>query len=422
MAGKPGGRAAHKPRHNVGAGPAPGCGRRCGRLAPGTPLRDGLERILRGRTGALIVLGYDDSVRIDLRRRLLAGRPLRARPGCGSCRRWTARWCCPPTAAASCGPTCSWCPTRPSRPTSPAPGTGLPNAPRSRPAIPLISVSHSMSIVTVYVAGERHVCPTRRPSCRGPTRPSPPSSATSPGSTRCSRQLSTAEIEDFVTLRDVMTVVQRLEMVRRISLEIDGRRRRTRHRRPPAQAAARGAGRRQRHRPRVDRARLPRQSRPADARAGQRDARGARHTVGHRTSRLHRAGKGFRLSVDGGGAGLGDELARLPRDGRHPAAAVRPRRPAGALVRIAAGSAGGERRRSAVGRGHRRRCGHATSAKGLSHWPSRRSPTAWCERRASVALRAGPRRRRLPGRGRRRGRRGGSARMNGTGAERRLPS
>ena len=33
-----------------------------GRLAPGTPLRDGLERILRGQTGALIVLGYDDSV------------------------------------------------------------------------------------------------------------------------------------------------------------------------------------------------------------------------------------------------------------------------------------------------------------------------------------------------------------------------
>src|SRR5918912_3271509 len=28
-------------------------------MAPGTVLRDGLERILRGRTGALIVLGYD---------------------------------------------------------------------------------------------------------------------------------------------------------------------------------------------------------------------------------------------------------------------------------------------------------------------------------------------------------------------------
>src|SRR6266513_870434 len=28
-------------------------------IAPGTGLRDGLERILRGNTGALIVLGYD---------------------------------------------------------------------------------------------------------------------------------------------------------------------------------------------------------------------------------------------------------------------------------------------------------------------------------------------------------------------------
>ena len=31
-------------------------------VAPGTALRDGLERILRGRTGALIVLGYDEAV------------------------------------------------------------------------------------------------------------------------------------------------------------------------------------------------------------------------------------------------------------------------------------------------------------------------------------------------------------------------
>ena len=31
-------------------------------VAPGTELRDGLERILRGRTGALIVLGNDKVV------------------------------------------------------------------------------------------------------------------------------------------------------------------------------------------------------------------------------------------------------------------------------------------------------------------------------------------------------------------------
>ena len=32
------------------------------RLAPGTDLREGLERILRGRTGALVVLGFNDVV------------------------------------------------------------------------------------------------------------------------------------------------------------------------------------------------------------------------------------------------------------------------------------------------------------------------------------------------------------------------
>ena len=31
-------------------------------VAPGTDLRDGLERVLRGRTGALVVMGYDKSI------------------------------------------------------------------------------------------------------------------------------------------------------------------------------------------------------------------------------------------------------------------------------------------------------------------------------------------------------------------------
>ncbi len=31
-------------------------------VAPGTVLRDGLERILRGRTGGLVVLGHDRTI------------------------------------------------------------------------------------------------------------------------------------------------------------------------------------------------------------------------------------------------------------------------------------------------------------------------------------------------------------------------
>ena len=86
---------------------------------------------------------------------------------------------------------------------------------------PVISVSHSMSIVTVYVAGERHVVAD---SATILSRANQAIATLERYKTRLdevSRQLSTAEIEDFVTLRDVMTLVQRLEMVRRIGLEID---------------------------------------------------------------------------------------------------------------------------------------------------------------------------------------------------------
>ena len=143
------------------------------------------------------------------------------RPGCGSSPRWTAPWCCPATATGSSGPTFSWCPTRRFRPTSRAPGTGPPNAQRSRPDIPLMSVSHSMSIVTVYVAGERHVVPDSATILSRANQTIDTLERYKSRLDEVSRQLSTAEIEDFVTLRDVMTVAQRLEMVRRISLEID---------------------------------------------------------------------------------------------------------------------------------------------------------------------------------------------------------
>ena len=55
-------KAARTGRGNVVQLARPTLRETLGQLAPGTALRDGLERILRGRTGALIVLGYDDAV------------------------------------------------------------------------------------------------------------------------------------------------------------------------------------------------------------------------------------------------------------------------------------------------------------------------------------------------------------------------
>ena len=72
-------------------------------MAPGTALRDGLERILRGRTGALIVLGHDRAVDSLC----TGGFPLdvefsatRLRELC----KMDGSSCCPPMAPASCGP------------------------------------------------------------------------------------------------------------------------------------------------------------------------------------------------------------------------------------------------------------------------------------------------------------------------------
>src|ERR1700734_3808333 len=190
------------------------------RLAPGTALRDGLERILRGRTGALIVLGYDDSVEticdggfsLDVRYAPTRLRELSKMDGAvvlsTDCSRIVR-------ANVQLVPD-------PSIPTEES-GTRHRSAERAaiQTGYPVISVSHSMNIVTVYVGGERTVLTD---SATILSRANQAIATLERYKTRLdevSRLLSRAEIEDFVTLRDVMTVVQRHELVRRIGLVID---------------------------------------------------------------------------------------------------------------------------------------------------------------------------------------------------------
>lgn len=191
-----------------------------GRLAPGTALRDGLERILRGRTGALIVLGYDDGVEaicdggfaIDVRYAPTRLRELSKMDGAVVLSTDGSRIM---RANVQLVPD-------PSIPTDES-GTRHRSAERSaiQTGYPVISVSHSMSIVTVYVAGERHVVADSATILSRANQAIATLERYKARLDEVSRQLSTAEIEDFVTLRDVMTVVQRLEMVRRIGIEID---------------------------------------------------------------------------------------------------------------------------------------------------------------------------------------------------------
>lgn len=191
-----------------------------GALAPGTALRDGLERILRGRTGALIVLGCDERVEsicdggfsLDVSFAPTRLRELSKMDGAvvlstGGDRILRANVQLVPD------------------PTIPTDESGTRHRSAERTAIqtgfPVISVSHSMNLVTVYVAGERHVVADSATILSRANQAVATLERYKARLDEVSRQLSTAEIEDFVTLRDVMTVVQRLEMVRRIGLEID---------------------------------------------------------------------------------------------------------------------------------------------------------------------------------------------------------
>ena len=87
--------------------------------------------------------------------------------------------------------------------------------------VPVITISQRMSTISVYVGDSKHEI---EPIPRVVNRANQALATLERYKTRLdevSRQLSRAEVEDFVTLRDVMTVVQRLELVRRSGVELD---------------------------------------------------------------------------------------------------------------------------------------------------------------------------------------------------------
>ncbi len=218
-----------------------------------------------------------------------------------------------------------------------------------------------MSIVTVYVAGERHVVPDSATILSRANQTIATLERYKGRLDEVSKQLSTAEIEDFVTLRDVMTVVQRLEMVRRISLEID------------ADVVELGTDGRQ--------LKLQLDELVGDNEAARELIVRDYHALPDppTAAQVHTTldeldaltdnelldfttlARVFGYPSTAEAQDSADELARLPRHGRDTATAVRPCRPAGSLVRLTAGAAGRQRRRSAVGGRYRVDVGPAHS-------------------------------------------------------------
>ena len=190
-------------------------------MAPGTPLRDGLERILRGRTGGLIVLGHDKVVEevctggfeLDVEFSATRLRELAKMDGAivtdTSISKITR-------AAVQLVPDSSI-------ETSES-GTRHRTAERvaKQTGHPVISVSQSMRIVALYVGGLRYVLEGSDAILGRANQALATLERYKSRLDEVTGTLSALEIEDLVTVRDVASVVQRLEMVRRISEEIGG--------------------------------------------------------------------------------------------------------------------------------------------------------------------------------------------------------
>ena len=189
-------------------------------IAPGTNLRDGLERILRGRTGALLVLGSDkvvDSIStggffLDVPFTATGLRELAKMDGAMVLDRDASRIL---HAAVHLMPD----------PTIHSDETGTRHRTADRVArqtgFPVISVSQSMQIIAVYVGEIRYVLEDSGQILSRANQALATLERYKLRLDEVSSTLSALEIEDLVTTRDVAVVAQRLEMVTRIAREIE---------------------------------------------------------------------------------------------------------------------------------------------------------------------------------------------------------
>ena len=190
-------------------------------IAPGTPLRDGLDRILRGRTGALIVLGTNRTIEavstggfhIDASYSPTALRELAKMDGAivydlDSERLTGAGIHLMPDADI---------PTVES-------GTRHRTADRvsRQSGLPVLSVSASMSTISLFLDGSRHLVERSEEIVSRADQGLQALERYRDRLATLVNRLSTLEVEELVNVRDVALVAQRLEMVRRLQTELDG--------------------------------------------------------------------------------------------------------------------------------------------------------------------------------------------------------
>jgi diadenylate cyclase len=190
-------------------------------LAPGTTLRDGLERILRGNTGALIVLG--DGPAVD--EVCSGGFELRV-PFSATRLRELAKMDGAIVLDGGAGYIVRAAVHLVPDPTLPTDESGTRHRTAERvgrqTGCPVISVSKSMRIIALYLDGARYVLEDSAAILSRANQALATLERYKHRLDEVSGALTAHEIEDLATARDVTAVAQRLEMVRRIAGEIEG--------------------------------------------------------------------------------------------------------------------------------------------------------------------------------------------------------
>jgi diadenylate cyclase len=190
-------------------------------VAPGTPLREGLDRILQASMGALVVVGDGPEVLNICSGGFLldaAFSPQRM----SELAKMDGAIILASDASRIARANVHLVPN-PNVPTSET-GTRHRTAERVARsiAVPVVSVSEDQAVIAVYVNGDKHPL---EPIPRLLNRANQALSTLERYKNRLDAvagALSALETEDLVTVRDVVSVLQRTEMVRRIAEEIDG--------------------------------------------------------------------------------------------------------------------------------------------------------------------------------------------------------
>lgn len=190
------------------------------KVAPGTPLRDGLERILRAETGALIVLGESPTVDTVSSSGFAINEDFTPQR-LSELAKMDGAIIISAEATRLVRANVHLVPD-PSIPTMET-GTRHRTAERvaTQTGFPVIACSQSMKIVTVYLESQKWILEDVTAVLTRANQALQTLERYKQRLDEVSANLLALEVEDLATLRDAITVVQRIEMVRRIAAEVE---------------------------------------------------------------------------------------------------------------------------------------------------------------------------------------------------------